>query len=387
MLIFRKGLFSSVTIANFGGTIADLWPRDQIGPAMSVFLWAAVGGSPTGYFIMSFVAGTRPWRHIFWALLGICGGFWIIMTTVLVLGGNETRHSVLLRRRVARIHQATRRTNADVPVEMRPKSVGQLFSITLSRPFRFLSTEAIVLFAAVYNGYVYGLSFLFNGAFQLVFGQDGYGFDTIGVGLCFSGFIIGVSLGPLINIYQEHCYQKRIRGGRKLDADISSTTPLLHQSNGISEREVFQNIPEARLQMGKLAGILLPLSLLAFAWTSASPGTIHWIFPILATALFGFSFYTLILMSYIYVEDSYMVFSASALAGIGLVRNLAGAGFPLFGAQMYEALGKDWAGTVLAAAALLLAPIPFVLERYGVKLRARSRYAREHMEDHDDGDE
>lgn len=329
---------------------------------------------------MSFVAGTGPWRHVFWALLGICGGFWLIMTTILVGGGNETRHSVLLRRRAAKVHQESSSSNLDVPVEMRPKSIGQLFSVTLSRPFRFLSTEAIVLFAALYNGYLYGLSFLFNGAFKLVFGPGGYSFDTIGVGLCFSGFIIGVSLGPVVNIWQERHYQQRIRGSAD-SSNVSSSTPLLQQHNSTAETETFKNIPEARVQLGEIAGLLLPVSLLAFAWTSSSPNTIHWIFPILATTLFGFSFYTLILMSYIYVEDSYMVFSASALAGIGLVRNLAGAGFPLFGAQMYESLGKDWAGTFLAGAALLLAPIPFVLEVYGMNLRARSPYAREHMDD------
>jgi hypothetical protein len=63
--------------------------------------------------------------------------------------------------------------------------------------------------------------------------------------------------------------------------------------------------------------------------------------PILATSLFGYSFYTLILMTYLYVEDSYMVFSASALAGVGLIRNLAGAGFPLFGSQMFENEGYN----------------------------------------------
>jgi hypothetical protein len=120
-----------------------------------------------------------------------------------------------------------------------------------------------------------------------------------------------------------------------------------------------------------------------FAWTSVPAYNIHWIVPILATALFGYSFYTLILMSYIYVEDSYMVFSASALAGVGLVRNLAGGVFPLFGMQMFENSGYNWAGTLLGGLALLLAPIPFVLERYGTKLRSRSPYARQHMDDED----
>ena len=75
------------------------------------------------------------------------------------------------------------------------------------------------------------------------------------------------------------------------------------------------------------------------------------------------------------------VFSASALAGIGLIRNVAGAGFPLFGRQMFINEGYQWAGSILGFLALLLIPIPFVLSRYGRALRLKSPWAREHMDD------
>ncbi|APA11874.1 hypothetical protein sscle_08g066440 [Sclerotinia sclerotiorum 1980 UF-70] len=371
VLRFFSGLFASVTIANFGGTIADLWPRDQIGPAMSIFLWAAVCGSPSGYFLMSFIAEAYGWREVFWALLGICGGFWSILVVVLLVFKNETRRSVILRRRANRANKAAGRIVATVPAEMRSKSLGQLFKDTLSRPFRFLGTEPVIIFAALYNGFLYGLSFLFNSAFNLVFGKMGYGFETVGVGLCFLGIMIGISLGPFINIWQENHYQKRIRA-----AGIREV-----QSEDTLDPERFKNIPEARVQLGRIAAILLPISLFWFAWTSPPQYHIHWIVPILATTLFGYSFYTLILMTYLYVEDSYMVFSASALAGVGLIRNLAGAGFPLFGKQMFVNVGYNWAGTILACLALLLVPIPFILERYGPRLRARSLFARQHMDD------
>lgn len=80
-----------------------------------------------------------------------------------------------------------------------------------------------------------------------------------------------------------------------------------------------------------------------------------------------------------YTEDSYGVYSASALAGLGLVRNTAGAGFPLFGRQMFETLGYQWAASLLAFLALLLIPIPFVLARYGFRLRKKSPWASRHI--------
>ena len=369
-LILRllSGLFSSVTIANFGGTIADLYEPHDTGLPMSLFLWAATFGSPSGFFLMSFVAQYRPWRDVFWALLGICGGFWLIMTFTL----RETRHSVILLQRAAKERKERGTDAIDVPDSMKQRGVKQLFKVTLSRPFRFLFTEAIIMFGALYNGYLYGLSFLFNGAFSLVFGEKGHGFEIMGVGLSFLGIMIGITLGPISNIWQERYYQKQVA-----------------QSGG-------KNVPEARVQLSKVAAITFPISLFWFAWTSGP--SFHWIVPIIASALWGWSFYTLILLTYMYTEDSYkvsysfrlnyrrsfgrsQVYSASALAGLGLIRNLAGAGFPLFGRQMFTNLGYEWAGTVLAFLAIVMVPIPFVLSRYGRALRLRSPWAKEHMDD------
>ncbi|KAL0257076.1 hypothetical protein SLS55_007886 [Diplodia seriata] len=372
-----SGYFASVTIgnsspffmflgtddssANFGGTIADLYHPHDTGPAMSLYLWAATAGSPTGFFLMSFVAQTRGWRDVFWALFAINGGLWLIMTISLLFCG-ETRHSILLARRAEKERKQNHTSNIDVPDHLKKRGAKELFTVTLTRPFRFLASEAIITFAALYNGYLYGLSFLFNTAFVLVFGQ-GHGFDIIGVGVCFLGICVGISLGPITNIWQEKYYQRKV-----------------HESGG-------KNIPEARVQMGKLAAVAFPISLLWFAWTT-SP-SIHPIIPILASALWGWSFYTLILMTFTYTEDSYKVYSASALAGIGLVRNLFGAAFPLFAHGMFTRLGNQWASTLLAGLALVLVPIPFVWSRYGRALRERSPWAREHMDDldGDEGDE
>ena len=81
-----------------------------------------------------------------------------------------------------------------------------------------------------------------------------------------------------------------------------------------------------------------------------------------------------------YTEDSYNVYSASALAGLSLVRNLFGAGFPLFSERLFDSQGYQWGGSILAFLAIALAPIPFILIRYGPSLRQKSPWARGHME-------
>lgn len=91
-------------------------------------------------------------------------------------------------------------------------------------------------------------------------------------------------------------------------------------------------------------------------------------------------------MTLTYTEDAYKTYSASALAGIGLVRNLAGAGFPLVGRSLFVNTGTRNASLVLTAIAICLVPIPFVLEKRGVSLRKRSPWAAAH-EDEDENNE
>ncbi|KAF2689794.1 MFS general substrate transporter [Lentithecium fluviatile CBS 122367] len=355
-----SGYFASVTISNFGGTIADLFHHHDTGSAMSWFLWAATGGSPTGFVLFSFIAHGRSWHGVFRIMFFICSSFWMVLTVALYVLG-ETRHSVVLHRRAKAARESTSDRGLDVPDEMKRRGPKQLFGTALTRPFRFLASEAIVQFGALYNGYLYGLSFLFNGVFHLIFGPTGYGFDTIGVGLSFMGIVAGITLGLLTNVYQERYYQRQV---------------------ALSTHE---DVPEARVYLAKLAALILPISLLVFAFT-ANPYT-HAMVPILASAFWGWSFYTLILMTLTYTEDAYKTYSASALAGIGFVRNVAGAGFPLLGRKLFISQGSKTACLILAAMSLVMVPIPFVLATHGKALRKRSPWAAAHEDDSDEDEE
>ena len=359
LLRMFSGYFSSTTISNFGGTIADLWHHNDTGPAMSWFLWAATGGSPTGFVLFSFIAQGRTWHEVFHVMFFICLSFWVILVIALYALG-ETRHSVILLKRAKKLRRETGNSAIELPEELKQRGPKQLFGTALARPFRFLATEAIVQFGALYNGFLYGLSFLFNGAFHMIFGPNGYGYDTIGIGICFLGIVFGICFGLFTNIFQERYYQRQVvKAGQR-------------------------DVPEARVHHAKLAAVVLPISLLAFAFT-ARPD-IHPVFPVLASAFWGWSFYCLILMTLTYTEDAYKTFSASGLAGVGLVRNLAGAAFPLVGRFMFKGMGTQNACLVLTALAVILAPIPFILESNGVSLRKRSPWATAHEDESDDGE-
>ena len=42
---------------------------------------------------------------------------------------------------------------------------------------------------------------------------------------------------------------------------------------------------------------------------------------------------------------------------------------------MFDALGVNWAGTLLGCVAVLLVPIPIVFLKYGARIRQRSKFA------------
>ena len=347
-----SGMFGSATLANVGGTIADLWPPDETGPPMALFVWGLTAGSPSGYLLFSWVAEPHGVRSVFWALLGICLAFWLLM----LLGLRETRHSALLRRRAHR--QLARRGRQTVlrgkdllrKVEAN-RGVWEFCKQHMSRPLIFLFTEPPVLAAALVLGYLFGLSFLLNQAFTMAFGYS-RGFPVTRVGAALLGPILGLSLGALTHLYQERRYRRDVETVRGA------------------------NNPEARAHLAKLAALLLPLAMHGFAWTAAPSS--HFLLPIAASLAWYWAFYTLVLMLALWLVDAYGAFAASVLAAVGLVRYLGGAGFPLFAARLWQSAGYELGGSWLALACCALAPVPFVLSEYGGRLRAWSRWARCH---------
>jgi len=81
------------------------------------------------------------------------------------------------------------------------------------------------------------------------------------------------------------------------------------------------------------------------------------------------------LQSLNYIIDAYLLFAASAIAANTMLRSIAGAGFPLFSQYMFNALGINWAGTLLGCVAVVLAPIPVIFYIYGPRIRKKSKFA------------
>lgn len=133
-------------------------------------------------------------------------------------------------------------------------------------------------------------------------------------------------------------------------------------------------IPEWRLPSVIAGGVAFAGGLFWFGW-SGYRADVHWIVPTLSGLLTGFGLMSIFLQALNYLVDAYLLFAASAIAGNTFLRSIAGAVFPLFARYMYEAMGIQWASTLLGCVAAVLVPIPIVFYLYGHKIRAKSKFA------------
>ncbi|KAK4053475.1 trifunctional histidinol dehydrogenase [Microbotryomycetes sp. JL201] len=347
------GFFGSSPLTVSGGVIADCFLASERALAMGVFAIAPWLGPILGPICGAFMGQYVDWRWIFWLMVIFSGVMLVIGSLV-----PETYSPILLRRRANRLteetglrHVSMYDLNAD-----ENETVFSKLKTNCSRPFVLLAFEPIVLLFAIYAAVVYAELYIQFPAFGIIFGEGGRGWSTGIAGLPFIGMGVGMLLAIGLNTFvinKKYARDLANNGGRPLP-------------------------PEARLPACCLGGILLPVGLFWFAWTVRP--SVHWIVPVLALVPFGMGQVLLFLPMMNMLVDVYLIYAASALAANAVVRSILGAVLPLASAPLFHALGNDWALTLLAFMALLLAPIPFLFLKYGARIRARSRFAPGHRD-------
>lgn len=138
---------------------------------------------------------------------------------------------------------------------------------------------------------------------------------------------------------------------------------------------------ESRLYLLPWAAPCLPLGLLIFGWTSFGP-PIPWIAPMLGTALIGISNYAIYMASVDYMISAYGPYSASAIGGNGLARDLLAGITTCFAVPFFKNIDPEhnrtfaWASTILAIIAGLLVVVACYVYVKGPSLRRKSLFAR-----------
>ena len=130
--------------------------------------------------------------------------------------------------------------------------------------------------------------------------------------------------------------------------------------------------PEDRLPIMVIGGMLIPAGFFIYGWTAQLH--VHWIVPIMATAVLGFGLVATTIPVSSYIVDAFGIHVASATAASNTLKYLAGAVLPLAGPPMYVRLGLGWGNSILGFIALAFVPVPLLLMRYGGRIRNSSHF-------------
>ena len=337
------GTFASAPLTNSPGVLADVWGPVERANAMALFACMTFAGPALGPVMSGFLQLTVGWRWTFYVMLMMGGA-----TELLVFTIPETLPAVVLIKKAQRIRKANPEyKDVLAPAEAQGRSLRSIFGVALIRPWQILF-DPISFLVAIYMSVVYTLLYMLFTIYPIVF-QQKRGWNA-GVGeLPLIGSVIGACIGGCIVFYVSGKDRKKIEAGHQL-------------------------APEDRLFLPMIAGVLFPTTMFWFAWT-ANFNSIHWIVSTIAGTLLATSI-MLIFVGYLnYLTDTYLMFTASAMAANTVCRSACGAAAPLFTEQMFLALGVGGGGSLIGGVAVLLAPIPFVFYKYGKTIREKSRFA------------
>ncbi|EXJ91425.1 hypothetical protein A1O1_04537 [Capronia coronata CBS 617.96] len=347
---FLDGFSGSAFLSVAGGTVGDMFNRDQLQAPMMVYTASPFIGPGLGPIIGGFINYNTSWRWSYYVLLIWSG----IMLVSIVLFVPETYMPVLLRTKAQRKRKETGDARWKAPIEVYERSVFWTVVRSLYRPFMLLFMEPMCFNLCLLSSILLGILYLFFGAFHLVFAEV-YGFNLWQIGLAFLGLTIGMLLAIASDPIWHLNYRRLLR----------------KRENETGERK---SEPEYRLPPSIVGPWFCVVGLFWFAWTIYA--RIHWIVPIIATSFFGFG--TILTFSgvFTFLVEAYPLYAASALSANSFARSSFAGAFPLFGLQMYHTLNFHWASTLLAFLTLAMAPFPYLFFIYGKRLRQKSKFTQ-----------
>lgn len=331
VLRFLGGLAGSAGPSLGGGTIGDMFKREERGGAQAVYGFGPTFGPAIGGLIGGYISNHIGWRWQMW-IMAIAGG---VTTTLSFFFLRETYAPYLLARLQGK--------------RSAPTTIG--FARSITRPLRMLFTAPIVTTMSVYMSVIYGILYLHIITIPLLFGPFPlYGLFTYGWkngndGLAYLGAGSGCYLSIVFCLFT-----------------LNRTYRALCKRYGTQK-------PEFRMPAMQLGMLIVPGGLFMYGW--AAEAQVYWLVPLIGACVFAFGMMITYISIQTYLVDSFQQYAASALAAIIVLRCVFGAIFTIFGTKLYEKLGYGWGTSLLAFIIIVALPIPSVLWVFGERIRAR----------------
>jgi len=343
LLVFRflTGLSGSAPVACGGAVISDLFDERERASAMAVYTMGPLIGPVIGLIVGGFIAQTVGVQFVYFVLAGVTAFASLVGIPLL----RET-YGPLLKLRSALRSADPEKAPQTVKEMHHPSQKLHYVWINFSRPLLLLSHSFICFILSLYMAFIYGIYYLFFATLDGLFTTT-YGFSTGISGLMYgglgAGFLLATAFGAKFsNILYKH---------------------LADKNGGVGE-------PEMRIPPLFVGSVFVPVGLFWYGWSAQAK--LHWIMPVIGSGLFGFGMMTTFLPIQLYLVDAFK-YAASALSAAFLFRSLLGFAFPLFGNQMFAAMGYGGGNSLLGGLTICIGiPFPVYIYYRGAALRAGS---------------
>lgn len=341
---FLCALFAASPMTVAGGTIGDIWTPMQLPFGLPLVTFAAYAGPILGPVVSAYTPGIGfEWAD--WISMIIVG----VALIFVLLFQPETYGPVLLEWRAKHLRELTG-DNRYQTSHASAGSLGTRLLTNLYRPFTMVWTEPIILVFSFYLVLLYFILFTFLNGYGYIFTRT-YDITTSMTFIIWTammpGVFVAIALIPYIYSLTKKAATKAAAQGQALQPEVS----LYWAMAG--------------------ASILMPISLFWMAWTCYSDISI-WS-PIIASSFFGYALVCIFTTSYMYIIFVYLQYAASALGFMTFSRYIISGALSPASVKMYENIGPHWSLTIVAVVATIMAPVPFILYKYGHKVRAMSK--------------
>ena len=328
--------------------VADIFPSEQRGTAMSLIMFAPLTGGAIAPTIAGAIVQSSSWRNVLWMSIGLAGACELAFLTLF----RETYKVTILQRRAARLRKGTGNPLFRTPFDGEEgRSIFQRFGEPIVRPASVFwgsnILKAISLFGAVAFSYFYIMSTtlpdILEGIYHLSPAATGSAFIIFSIG---SGACIAIC-----NVFLDRIYIK-----------------LRDSHKGVGQ-------PEYRIPLIMIGALTMPIVIAAYGWNAQLQSPL-WL-TLLTEGLLGSTLMLAAVPWMVYVADAFGIYTASATTVVIVSRCLLSTFLPLATEPLVHKFGYGYAFTILGGISLALAPTPFLIYRYGEKWRQRSSYTRD----------
>ncbi|KAF7943857.1 uncharacterized protein EAE97_005927 [Botrytis byssoidea] len=329
--------------------IGDMLPPDQRGSAMATLMLAPLLGGAIGPAITGAIAQSIGWRNVLWFAAGMAG----VCELCFLLLFRETYKIRILQRRIARLKKQKNEDGLALKVVVEEECEHTALAIwkAIKRPAAVFGGSFVLQILSFYGAIVFTFYYIMSTTLPEVL-KNVYGFAPTTIGSSFIAFSVGSTFAVfLCNMLIDRIY-------------VYLRTKNNNQSH-----------PEFRMPLTIISGCILPISIALFGWTAAKGWPVA--FLLFLIGLQGFAILTGMVPLMAYVVDAFGLYSASALTAVLITRCLTSTFLPLMVGPLTDRLGYGWGFMIVSGVCLVVAPVPWLVMRYGEKWRQYSAYTRD----------